>query len=166
MISIPEIEQRAGQPYVAIHKNVHMNNVPSELPPLIPEVSAWVEKNKLTPAGPVFFLYRSMDKNYELVTEVGIPVKEQVPGDNRVIGGEFPAGKYAVITYTGDYNHIKDAHRALEKWITENGLKEKKPPEANGSTNWGVLAEFYITDPKTEPDPEKWKTEIVFLVDE
>jgi effector-binding domain-containing protein len=164
MLTTPVIQQRAEQPYVSIHAKVNMDKIPAVLPPLIPEVSAWLGKNNMNPDGPPFFLYRSMDKNNDMVAEVGFPVKERTTGDGHIRGGIFPAGKYAVITYTGDYKNIREAHRALELWIRENGWKQKQEAGDNG-TEWGILAESYVTDPQKEPDPQKWRTEVLFLLE-
>jgi hypothetical protein len=67
-----------------------MNEIPTVLPPLIPEVKAWLKKNNITPDSPPFFQYLRMDNNNQLLTEVGFPVKAPVKGDDRVGPGSFP----------------------------------------------------------------------------
>lgn len=51
----PQIETRSERPYVAISSSLRMQDIPSVLPPLIPEVVNWVQQQGLTPAGPPFF---------------------------------------------------------------------------------------------------------------
>jgi len=165
MLSTPKTEQRKEKHYAAIRATVSMNEIPTVLPPLIPEVSAWLKKNNITPDGPPFFQYLRMDNNNQFLSEVGFPVKEPVKGDSRVRSGSFPAGTYATLTYTGDYKHMKSAHMALDKWIKENGLKEKHRVNAEGA-EWGTRTELYITDPQQEPDPEKWVTIISYLIED
>jgi len=166
MITTPKIEQRNQQHYVAIRTKVGMNDIPTKLPPLIPEVRAWLEKNKVTPDGPPFFQYVSMmDSNNQLVTEVGFPVKDPVARDGRVIPGYFPAGRYATLTHMGDYMGLRKANMALDAWVKENGLKEHHKVDADG-IEWGTRTESYMTDPQQEPNHDKWRTDVsVFLAE-
>src|SRR3954465_5203292 len=97
MLSTPKTEQRSEQHYVAIRAKVGINEIPVVLPPLIPEVKAWLQKNNKTPDGPPFFQYLQMDDHHQLLTEVGFPVKDPVKGDDRIIAGSFPAGLYATL---------------------------------------------------------------------
>jgi hypothetical protein len=47
MFGEPTIERRKEQPYMAIRTKLNMKDVPNILPPLIPEVLQWIDKNKL-----------------------------------------------------------------------------------------------------------------------
>src|SRR6266705_1712100 len=124
MLTTPKTEQRSEQHYVAIRATVQMNEIPTVLPPLIPEVKAWLKKNNTTPDGPPFFQYLRMDGN-KLLTEVGFPVKDPVKGDHRVVAGSFPAGLYATLIYTGHYMGLREANITLDKWVKDNGFKEQ-----------------------------------------
>jgi len=106
-----------------------------------------------------------MDSNNQMVAEVGFPVKDPVKGDSRVIADSFPAGRYATLTYTGDYMQMKSAHMALDKWVKENGFKEKHKQTADGMEA-GTRIESYLTDPEKEPNPEKWRTDISLLLED
>ncbi|KAA0992163.1 GyrI-like domain-containing protein [Dyadobacter aurulentus] len=165
MLSEPKMERRSERPYLAIAKTVHMNDIPDVLPPLIPEVKQWMEGQGVKASGPDFFLYKSMNGQGELDCEAGFPVSEEIEGNGRVIGGSFPAGNYASIIYTGDFKDMMQAHVALENWISQQGLTEKKQI-TDGRTAWGGRTEFYLVDPDFEPDPEKWQTEVVFLLED
>jgi effector-binding domain-containing protein len=165
MLSQPKIERRDARHYAAISKTVPMYDVPDVLPPLIPEVKEWLNANDITVSGPDFFLYKSMNNRNELACEAGFPVDRAVPGDGYVQAGVFPAGDYATLVYTGDFKHMMQAHMALESWIKEQGLREKAETTADGTT-WGGRTEFYLVDPEFEPDPDKWQTEIVFLLED
>jgi effector-binding domain-containing protein len=164
MLSEPKIERRSEQPYFAIRKEVHMHDISAVLPPLIPKVMGYLKAKKADQAGPPFFLYLSMNENGDLLTETGFPVKNSDEGEGEIIAGSFPEGNYAIITYTGDYKNMMDAHVALEAWIAESGLTEKRNV-TDEETTWGGRTEFYVTDPDDEPDPAKWVTDIVFLLE-
>jgi effector-binding domain-containing protein len=165
MLSEPKTEHRSQRHYLAIAKTVHMNDIPQVLPPLIPEVKQWMKTRSIEASGPDFFLYKSMNDCSELDTEAGFTVATAVDGDGRIIAGTFPEGTYASIIYTGDFKDMMQGHIALENWIREQGLKEKVQTLA-GETRWGGRTEFYLIDPDNEPDPGKWQTEIVFLLQE
>ncbi|WP_051664119.1 GyrI-like domain-containing protein [Dyadobacter crusticola] len=163
MLSDPKSERRKAWAYLAIAKTVHMNDIPDILPPLIPEVKQWMQQRDIEAIGPDFFLYKSMNEEGELECEAGFPISRTVEGDGMVTAGFFPGGNYASIVYTGDFKDMMQAHVALENWIKEQGLTEKKQV-TNGKTQWGGRTEFYLVDPELEPDPQKWQTEIVFLL--
>ncbi|KIC93116.1 GyrI-like domain-containing protein [Flavihumibacter solisilvae] len=163
MLTTPSVQQRDEQHYVAIRTRVAMNDIPKELPPLIPRVMDWLGKHDLAPAGPLFFQYRHMDPDNTLITEVGFPVSRPAQAEGQVIAGSFPKGKYAIITHQGDYTHIREAHRELDKWVKEQGLKEKSTPSPEG-TEWGGRIESYVKGPESSPDATQWKTDILYLV--
>ena len=150
----PEILLRKEERYVSILNKIKREDIPSELPPLIPELFNWLNKKNIQPAGAPFFNYVNM-RNEQLEVEVGIPIGSYINGDDRVYPGIFPAGKYAVAQYTGPYNKLFDVNIAIEKWKDENNLKFKSPK-----------VEFYSTNTVVEPNPEKWVTIIINRIDE
>ncbi|WP_051350452.1 GyrI-like domain-containing protein [Dyadobacter alkalitolerans] len=165
MLSEPTIQRRGELHYLAIAETIHMQQIPDVLPPLIPAVMQYMEDRGIKAAGPDFFLYKSMDQSGEMDCEAGFPINEAAEGDGYIRAGVFPAGNYASIIYTGDFKDMMQAHVALENYIKEQGLVEKSATE-NGRTEWGGRTEFYLVDPELEPNPEKWQTEIVFLLED
>jgi effector-binding domain-containing protein len=165
MLSEPIIQYKKEQHYLSIPATVHQRDIPETLPPLIPEVKEWMEKRNIQPAGPDFFLYKSMDDKGVMDCEAGFAVSNFTPGDERVTAGSFPEGKYASIIYTGHFKDMMQAHVALENWIREQGLQERSQTD-NGKTGWGGRIEFYLVDPEFEPDPAKWQTEIAFMLED
>lgn len=165
MLTEPKVEHRPERPYAAIHSKVRMKDIPNILPPLIPEMFAWLAKNNITPDGPPFFEYLSLDKDDQLLVAVGLPVPKPVTGDGRVVAGKFPAGTYASLIHTGNYSHLREAHMALESWLDNNGWKDQRHSTDHGM-QFGSRIEFYPSDPKVVTDPEKWETEIAFLLTE
>ena len=164
MLTAPSIQQKDEQQYVAIRTKVAMNDIPKELPPLIPEVLDWLGKQHVAPAGPPFFQYRHMDMNNELIVEVGFPVSKPVKAEGRIITGTFPKGSYATLTHHGDYSHIRQAHMELDKWVKEKGLKEKATTSPDG-TEWGGRIESYVKGPESGSDSSKWVTELFYVIE-
>ena len=165
MLTEPKVERRTEQAYAAIRTKVSMKDIPTVLPPLFPEMFAWLAKNNIAPAGPPFIHYLSMDKDDQLQVAVGIPVQNPVTGDGRVVGGAFPAGTYASVIHTGNYSHLREAHMTLDSWLDANGWKDKRQATHHGM-QYGPRTEFYPNDPKVETNPDKWESEITILLAE
>jgi effector-binding domain-containing protein len=101
-----------------------------------------------------------------LVIKVGFTTPSVLPGDERVTTGELPAGTYAVMEYAGHYDGLVDAARYLLEWAEKNGVKWQKTDDPAGGEHWVSRIESYPTDPETEPNPDKWITELAFLTAE
>jgi effector-binding domain-containing protein len=163
MLTEPKIERRAEQHYVGIRSHVAMSEIATVLPPLISEVFAWLGQRHVTPAGPPFFRYRVVDMSGRLDIDVGVPVATSVPGDHRVIADTLPGGLYATVIYTGNPAQLVEANASLQQWGSRKGLKWQTS-EGERGTMWASRLEIYLTDPATEPNPNKWQTEIAYLI--
>lgn len=162
MLSAPKLEQRPAQPYVALRRTVSLQELGSVLPPLHDEVMQWLVNQGLTPAGAPFFRYLVMDMDADHFTvDVGWPLATPVTTTTPLIADFLPAGQYGVILNTGPFNDLVGAHYALLAWGEEQGIAWQTADEGKA---WGARIEFYITDPAEEPDPQKWETEVAFLV--
>jgi len=165
MLTEPTIEYRSEQPYASIRKRVAMQDIPKELPALIPEILQWVEKKHLKQEGPVFFRYLSMEKGNMMETEVGVPLSEFPQGDERVKAGSFPSGKYLTARHTGPYHELPKSHMAMDSYAKQHDLKEGRVTGEKGQV-WGTRAELYITDPDEVKDSSKWETELLLLLED
>ncbi|GLU52094.1 GyrI-like domain-containing protein [Dyadobacter frigoris] len=163
MTTEPKIEFLEAEPYVAIRQKVSMAEIPTVLPPLISEVFIWMGKENIEGNGAPFFRYLSMDEHSNLIVDVGVPTKTKVNGDNRIISRAFPEGDYAVLTFTGDYKNLRQAHISLDEWIIQNGYKDRGVMDDGELV--GCRVELYVSDPAAEPEPEKWVTELCILIE-
>jgi effector-binding domain-containing protein len=163
MLTQPRLEARSEQPYVAIRARVTMEELGGVLPPLNREVFEWLGRQGVPPAGPPFVRYLVIDMANDLEVEAGVPVAAPVAGDDRVRPGAFPTGRYATVVHTGPYDRLAEATAALLAWAEDNGIVWQVRQTGNGDA-WAARTEFYLTDPAREPDPEKWQTELAFLV--
>jgi effector-binding domain-containing protein len=162
MTTEPAIQFHEEQYYIAIRAEVKMSDIPVVLPPLIPEVFQWMEKNNVIQTGPCFFRYLSYDSDDQLLVDVGVPTAAQAKGDGRIITGSFPAANYVTVRYTGDYKELYHVHMGLESWMKEKNIKEGSQ-QIDGK-EYGARTEFYITDPQEVPDPAKWETDVSILL--
>ena len=159
-MSAPEIVTRAEQPYAAIGARVRMAEL-GGLGARIGEVFGWLGARGLGPAGAPFFKYNLIDMERELEVEAGVPVAAAVDGDDQVISGVLPAGRYATLTHVGHPSELLGVTGALLDWAATQGLRWDMSP-ADGGERWGCRLEIYLTDPSQEPDMSKWETQLAF----
>lgn len=161
MLSEPQIVTRPDQPFAAIRISLDRNEIPSKAPPLIGEVAGWLGSKGAAPTGAPFFSYIAMPEDGPMVMEVGFPTGSLLTGDGRVRTGTIPAGRFATLVHTGPYDGLYDANVALGEWLGKQGISHAMPEQAAGEYD-AALLEIYGTDPATEPDPQKWETEVTF----
>jgi effector-binding domain-containing protein len=128
---------------------------PTELPgvmgPAIDELMAAVKAQGITPTGPLFNHYLSMDSGM-FDFEVGVPISSEVAPTGRVRPGELPAARVARATYTGPYSGLHHAWREFDamaraqgykpigghpcprRWAAQRGAPAKEPQQVR----WGL----------------------------
>jgi effector-binding domain-containing protein len=97
----------------------------------------------------------------ELEVEAGAPVTATVVGDDYVVSGVLPAGRYATLTHLGHPSELAEVTKALLDWAARQDLTWDMSP-ADGGGRWGCRLEIYLTDPSQEPDMSKWQTQLAF----
>jgi effector-binding domain-containing protein len=164
MITEPKIERRKKQNYVAIRMAVPIP-FGKYLQPAWDEVYDWLKSKDIQPSGPALIRYLTTDMSKELDIDVGFTVDKAVKGNDRIIADFLPAGRYTALLYVGPYKGkgIFKATIALLEWAKENKIKWNTSKK-KGVEWWNGRAEFYFSDPATEKDPSKFKTELAFLV--
>ncbi len=157
-IDEPRIEHRDAQPYAAIKSLATMQELGTVLPGFIPEVAGWLAQRGTAPSGAPFFKYNVIDMERQLEVEVGWPITSSLDGDERVLVGVLPAGRYAVALHHGHPDGLIDAVAALLNWAENQGLVWDSAPGPAGD-RWGCRLEIYLTD---SPDMDTWDTELAF----
>jgi len=97
----------------------------------------------------------------ELEMEAGVPVATATDGDDQMVAGVLPAGQYATLTHVGHPSELMAATKALLDWAAEQGLTWDVTPSEDGD-RWACRLENYLTDPRQEPDMNKWVTQLAF----
>jgi effector-binding domain-containing protein len=160
MSTTPEIIERAEQSYVAIRADVTMEQLPG-LADRFGELFGWLTEHGVAPAGPPFFRYNVIDMAALLNVEAGVPVPTAVDGDDRVIAGVLPPGRYAAAIHVGPYDGLIGAVESLLEWADSQGLEWDRSSADDGE-HWRCRLEIYLTDPSQQPDPTKWETQLAF----
>jgi effector-binding domain-containing protein len=161
MTAEPHVEERELQPYAGITKSVSMDSIGAELPPLVPEIFAWLAERGIEPAGAPFFRYDVIDMDAALQVQVGVPVRAPVDGDGRVIAGSNPAGRYVTLTHVGPPAELAGVTGRMLDWAAGRGLVWDRS-DSDAGERWGCRLEIYQTDPRLEPDQAKWSTTLAF----
>ena len=157
----PELVSRELQPYASITNEVPMGSLGEQLPPQIGEVFGWLAARGIQPAGPPFWKYNRIDMDGELEVEVGVPTAEQISGDERVQGHMLPGGRYVLAEHVGHPDSLVDATGELLKWAQSEGLRWDMS-ESSGGELWAARVEEYLSDPISQPDMNKWQTNLIF----
>jgi effector-binding domain-containing protein len=163
MLTEPRIEDRGEQPYLAVRSSVSMQGFGDVIVQSHGEVFARLNALGVPPAGAPFVRYDVIDMDGQLEIEVGVPVAEPMPGDGHIESGVLPAGRYATLTHVGHYDGLVGANAALQDWADEQGLEWAMQETEDGEV-WASRLELYPNDPDTEPDPDKWETEVTYLL--
>ena len=167
MITEPKIVVRPEQPYVAIRATMPIGEIEVVAPRLFHEIETWVFENNLKPAGAPILKHNVIDMERELELEFGVPLAESVSGDDRVVSGVLPAGRYATILYRGPYGGPDDgllhANAALIGWAVKHGIKWDSQQTPAGE-RFACRLEVYLIGPESEPDPAKWETEVTIKI--
>ncbi|MCM2393084.1 GyrI-like domain-containing protein [Streptomyces albipurpureus] len=156
----PVIVERAEQPYAFVRGSVRMDSF-DQIADRLGELIAWLTAHEVAFAGAPFFRYNTVDLEGESEVEAGIPVVSppEPEGDIRV--GILPAGRYATLTHVGHPDGLFEVIDTLRDWAAREGL-EWDMTEVAGAERWGGRLESYLTDPRVQPDLDKWVTELAF----
>lgn len=138
-------EQRAA----VVRATLSVPEIGSFMNRAIGAVARAIAAQGVAPAGPPFARYHRGDRDVFEV-EAGFPTSDGVTPTDEVAASTLPGGPVATVTYVGPYDQMQGAYQALAEWIT-----------ARGGAPAGDPWEVYLSDPSEEPDPQKWRTEIV-----
>ena len=137
------------QPALIIRSRVPASEIAATLGQSLGKIVAYALGAGGALAGQPFARYPEFGPGM-ITLEVGMPLRAAVPGQGEIEAFTLPAGRAAVAVHGGPYTHLKDTYVALERWMTEQGLKPSGPP-------W----EVYVSDPADYPDSADWRTEVV-----
>jgi effector-binding domain-containing protein len=154
-LSVPQVEKRKAQPYVAVAVTGPMAKLPQFAPPKIGELAAKLAAAGVVPAGPAFFRYRKFSGD-RVELEIAFPVAAKAPEIAGAIKASLPAGRYACATFAGPYDRLFDAMCMLNGWIEGRGLAPAGRP---GQPECQV--ERYRVSPMDTQAAAEWRTDLL-----
>lgn len=143
--------------YLVKRATISMKDMEQHFQETMPAVGMAFSQNNIemtgTPSG-LFYTWDQEKQTSDLA--IGIPATKGATIDG-LTAIEIPAGRALQINYVGPYEGTGAAHEALEAYMVANSLKFKAP-----------AIEKYMGDPgpDTETDPNKWMTQIVYLLED
>jgi effector-binding domain-containing protein len=110
-------------------------------------------KSSVETGGMPFAIWYQWEDTTKFVYECAIPVLKKVKSEGDIRFFNTYAGKVVTAEHWGDYSTSGNSWAAVMKYVEDNKL------EPNGDPY-----EVYVTDPGTEPNPEKWLTVLYYPV--
>jgi effector-binding domain-containing protein len=147
------ITEVTGQKSVGLKVESGMVNMSYTMGESYGKLMDYIEKTKNQLAGTPFAIWYQWEDTAKFVYECAVPVVNKVKGEGDIRFFDSYTGKAVTTEHWGDYATSGNSWTAVMKYVEENKL------ESNGEP-----FEVYITDPTTEPDPQKWLTMLYFPV--
>lgn len=145
-----QIESRTlrEQPTAVIRGTVGKDAIGPWIQQAYAELFGYLGRVGVAPAGPPFARYTFRADGFGV--EAGVPVAGAIRGEGRVEPSSLPGGPVAATLHVGPYDTLGSAYDELTRWI-----------EAQKHTPKGPHWECYLNSPSEEPDPSRWKTEVL-----
>ncbi|MFI1939360.1 GyrI-like domain-containing protein [Streptomyces purpureus] len=156
-----QVVERAEQPYVFVRRSVRMDGF-AEIADRLPELIGWLMNRGIEVTDAPFFRFNTVDMTGESDVEAGVPVAEAPEPEGDIGVAVLPAGRYATARHLGHPDGLFAVAEALRAWAAARGLEWDMIREPDGAERWGCRIESYRTDPRVEPDPARWETELAF----
>jgi effector-binding domain-containing protein len=161
MLTLPEIVERAAQPYAYITFQVRMDQMQQPATEGFPAIFALLGQQGITPTGAPFYNYRRIDMATTLEVEAGVPVAHEGQGAERIKFGVLPAGRFVGLDWHGHPDKLEPVTAVLIGWTRLMQLPFDMEKRADGD-HFACRLEIYETDPDDEPDMDKWVTRLAF----
>ncbi|MFP5313703.1 MAG: GyrI-like domain-containing protein [Actinomycetes bacterium] len=140
------------QPVAVIRERVPMDSLTGFFDRAFGAVMAALQMQGARPSGPPFALYHGMPGE-TVDVEAGFPVAGNFQGAGEVARGSLPDTDAFEAVHTGPYDTLGSTYDAIREQM-----------EAEGAAPSDTMWEYYLTDPRTQPDPAAWQTKVVWPV--
>jgi len=144
-----EIHELHPQETAVIRVNTSVAELPTAMGEALREVHEQMTAAGVDLAGPPFTRYPSLEPD-TVTAECGFPVMRPAPAAGRVTSARLPGGLAASIIHLGPYETLDQTYDQLQRSLDGSGMHASGP-----------MWEVYWTDPGMEPNPERWRTEII-----
>lgn len=148
-ISLINVEER---PTVGVRRQVRMDALPAFFDEVFESVAAQVEQAGARIAGAPFARYRGVPTDVADI-EAGFPLTEPYTGGGDLVTDVLPAARAIEAVHQGGYETLARTYEQIERWAEEHGVRTQDD-----------MWELYEAGPASDPDPETWRTRIVWPV--
>lgn len=141
-----------GVTIAVIRNKVALSEIEKTMGDIFTALPAYIMKNGATITGPPMAITINFTNTF-WDFEGAFPISKEIKGNDKIKIKKSYSGKAIYLVYFGPYDQTMAAYDELHKYLKNKNLEENGGP-------W----EVYLTDPSTESDPSKWKTEIYYPV--
>lgn len=142
-----------GKTFIIKRAKLNFNKLPAFFAESYGAIYHAIQATGVKATEPPCAIYYSVD---EIKMETDIAAAISVQSTEQEVKGfeklNIPASKALFLTHYGPYENMRSSYDLLEKYIVDHKLQKQ----------WVI--EQYFTDPAVEKDPNKWKTDIYFIV--
>ncbi len=131
-------------------KQNEMNNVHGRFYAMI---NQYMDKNEIVSDASPMVIYHLWTDIVDI--ETGIPITDSIVVNDTLIRlKKIPQCNVVTATHYGSYERLPETYFGINEWMRKNKVVVTGPP-------W----ESYVTDPATEPNPDRWETAIFFPIE-
>jgi effector-binding domain-containing protein len=138
--------------FVSIREKIPQENISLQMGNMYAKIMQLLTNNNLSISGMSYSVYHSVSSD-SIDLECGIPVNKITNAADDFLIGVFEKQECAMVSFFGDYSQLEIGHTAVQEWMEQHKFKLAGSP-----------IEIYVTDPGTEPNPEKWQTNIYYPI--
>jgi len=143
------VENVQAQHAAVIRKQCKLADIGKAMADILPKVMMHLSSIGAEVTGPPFSRYYAFGDTIDF--EAGMPVATPIETKGDIVPVTLPAGPTISAWHVGPYEELSRTHTAVHEWLATSDVEIAGPC-------W----EIYWTDPGTEPDPGKWRTQILY----
>lgn len=162
-MTLPKIIERPAQAYLGIPAELRLSEIANAADGKFTRLFASLAERRSLPSGAPFVRYQRIDMANTLDVEFGVPIAGQVQAAGDTCAGTLPAGSYAVSIHKGSHEGLMSANAALIDWAKQHDIELDSTPTPTGE-RFACRLETYLTDPRQDPNPANWQTELAIKV--
>jgi effector-binding domain-containing protein len=130
---------------VAVRTTTTYHKLPKTISDAFTSLRRYLTEQRVIPTGPMYVKYDGAPA-HDFPIEIGVPVTPDTPVLAGFAASRVPSGRAASCIHRGHYTDLPHAYRALEKWVSAEGLAVT-----------GEAYELYLNDGEHTP-PAAWLT--------
>lgn len=159
----PRIVEQPERPYLGITRRctpTTMNEIADRIPVIIGHLLS--RGGEVTGAPFLRYLVidtTASDGSVALEVEACVPTDDVGLVDDEVAAGALPAGRYVVLLHRGHPDGLLEGTERALAWGDAQGLAWDRTVDG-GVEHWNARTEHFLTDPREQPDPDRWETEL------
>ncbi|MBW0118145.1 GyrI-like domain-containing protein [Pseudonocardia abyssalis] len=156
----PRIVELPERPYLGIRRTctpTTMNVVADRIPAIIGHLLA----GGGAVAGAPFLRYRVLDGSGSMEVDACVPSGDLGLADGEIEAGSLPVGRYAVVLHRGHPDGLLEVTDRLLRWAERDGHAWDMTV-TDGAEHWAARTEHFLTDPREQPDLDRWESELAF----